>query len=119
MRKYRPPVAVFVGFIVGALNGLLAAGGTLLVPAMVHVLHMHQREAHGTSLWVILPTSLVSLGFYLSGNSLDIRLGWQVALGGALGGYIGARLMKYVPGLWLKRMFAAFMLFAGIRMVMA
>lgn len=117
MGEFRPATATVVGLLVGGLNGFLAAGGTLLVPAMVHVLHLDQRRAHGTSLWVILPTSAVSLSVYLLSHSLDWDLGWKVGVGGVLGGYAGARLMARVSGIWLKRMFAVFMLVAGIRMV--
>ena len=39
-------VGLAVGAAVGLLNGLLAAGSTLLVPALVDVLHLEQRVAH-------------------------------------------------------------------------
>lgn len=117
MGEFHPLAAVVVGILVGALNGFLAAGGTLLVPAMVHCLRLEQRYAHGTSLWVILPTSLISLVIYACSHNLDLGLGWKVAVGGFIGGYLGATLMVSVSDIWLKRIFAAFMLLAGVRMV--
>ncbi len=113
---WRTAVTVFIGVLVGILNGLLAVGGTLLVPASVHVLKMTQRKAHGSSLWVILPTSMVSLYVYQTRHGVDWGSAWKIAAGGAVGGLLGAWLMRYVSGLWLKRLFAVFMLIAAVRM---
>ena len=45
-----------LGVVAGILVGLLGiGGGIVLVPAMVHVLHMDQHLAQGTSLFILLP----------------------------------------------------------------
>lgn len=110
-------LGLVIGLAAGLLNGLLAVGQTLLIPAMVHVLHLDQHKAHGTSLWIILPTSLVSFAIYSFRYDVPLEIGWKITLGGAVGAIVGAKLLKRLSGLWLKRMFAAIMLFAAIRMV--
>lgn len=108
-----------IGLITGLVNGLLGiGGGTILIPCMVFLLGISQHQAHGTSLAIILPTALVSSIIYGLNNDLDIKLSLQVALGGMAGGYLGARLMNYIPAATLKKFFALFMFLAGLRMVM-
>jgi uncharacterized membrane protein YfcA len=36
-------------------------------------------------------------------------------LGGLVGGFVGGRLMDKVPVIWLRRIFAAFLLYGGVR----
>lgn len=110
-------IALGVGLAVGLLNGLLAVGGTLLIPSLVRILKFDQHQAHGTSLWIILPTSAVSLSIYLFRQGVFVDIGWKIALGGAAGAIIGAKLMTLISGLWLKRIFAGFMLIAALRMI--
>lgn len=110
-------LGLLIGLAAGLLNGLLAVGQTLLIPAMVHLLHLDQHKAHGTSLWIILPTSLVSFSVYSFRYDVPTEIGWKITLGGALGALIGAKLLKRLSALWLKRTFAALMLFAALRMV--
>lgn len=106
-----------VGAAVGLLNGLLAAGSTLLVPALVDVLHLEQRVAHGTSLLVILITSAISLFFYQLGASVPLAEAWPLAAGSAAGGLLGAWLTPRLPNRLLRRLFAVVVLVAGYRMV--
>lgn len=106
-----------VGLLVGLLNGLLAAGSTLLVPALVDVLHLEQRVAHGTSLVVILITSTISLFFYQLDASVPLAEAWPLAAGSAAGGLLGAWLTPRLPNRLLRRLFAAVVVVAGFRMV--
>lgn len=110
-------LAVGVGAAVGLLNGLLAAGSTLLVPALVDVLRLDQRTAHGTSLLVILVTSAVSLFFYQLGAAVPLGSAWPLAIGAAAGGFLGAWLTPRLSPRLLRRLFAAVVLVAGYRMV--
>lgn len=120
MRTPSHPLAITlgIGLAAGLLNGLLAVGGTLLVPAMVHLLHLDQRRSQATSLWVILPTSVVSLVVYLSRHGVDLPIGWKIAAGGTIGAVLGALLLEKLSSLWLKRIFAGFMMLAALRMVL-
>src|SRR5690606_7980014 len=54
--------AVGVGLAAGFLSGLFGVGGgILIVPALVLVMGLDQRLAHGTSLAAVLPIALASL----------------------------------------------------------
>ena len=111
--------SVIIGFIAGIVNGLLGVGGTILVPAMIYMLHTERRLAHGTALLIIFPTSIVSTFVYLQNGSVDLQLAWQLAIGGVVGSYIGAKALRRISMKWVKRIFAIVMIVAGIRMVIA
>lgn len=107
-----------IGLLTGLINGLLGiGGGTLLIPALVFFLGEKQHIAHGTSLSIILPTAIISTLIYQTHSSIDWTLTLKIAFSGMLGGYLGARLMPFIPGPYLRKIFAAFMTLAGLRMI--
>jgi uncharacterized membrane protein YfcA len=108
-----------IGIITGFINGFIGiGGGTILIPAMVFLLEQEQHVAHGTSLAIILPTAIISTIIYHLNNHLDWNLAWKIAAAGIVGGYLGARLMEIIPALRLKQIFGAFMILAGVRMLL-
>jgi uncharacterized protein len=106
-----------IGFATGFINGLIGVGGTLLVPSLIHFLRTERRIAHGTSLAIILPTSLISIFIYGKNGAMKYEIGIWIAIGGLVGGYLGARWLKRIPIIWLKRFFALLMIIAGTRMI--
>ena len=114
--KYSKYLAI--GLVTGAANGLFGSGGgTIAVPAMVLLLGAEEHKAHATAISIILPLTIVSAFFYISNNYVDWGLTWKVALGGIAGGYLGARLLNICPSSLLRKIFAVFMIIAGLRMV--
>ena len=109
-----------IGLVTGFANGLFGSGGgTIVVPAMERFLKVEEHKAHATAIAVILPLSLLSLGIYLWKTGLGEV--WQIALwasvGGLVGGIVGAKLLSRISGIWLHRIFGAFMLAAAVRMI--
>lgn len=108
-----------IGLAAGFANGLFGSGGgTIVVPAMERFLKIEEHKAHATAIAIILPLSLLSMAVYLW--KTDVL--WQIALwasaGGIVGGYVGARLLSRVSGIWLHRIFGAFMILAAVRMIL-
>ena len=94
---------ILIGFGVGVLNGVFGAGGgSLLVPLMERFLGVEEHKAHATAVPVILIISLVSSGIYLYRGFFNFRLWCLVSIGGLIGGFVGARLLKKIPKKWLK-----------------
>ncbi|HJV44435.1 MAG TPA: sulfite exporter TauE/SafE family protein [Bacillota bacterium] len=106
-----------IGLFTGFINGLIGVGGTLLVPALIHILGTERKTAHGTSLAIIFPISLISIIIYRKYGVMPYRIGFLISIGGLIGGYIGAKLLRRISTLWLKRIFATLMIYAGIRML--
>lgn len=108
---------VLLGLLTGSLSGMLGiGGGIILVPALHHFFNVPMTQAVGTSLLIIIPAALVgSLTHYTEGN-LEVKVALFVMVGAALGGWLGASLVRYVPELLLKRAFALLMIYIAIRM---
>ena len=111
---------VGAGAGIGVLSGLLGVGGgSFLVPILTGWFSLDQHMAHGTSLAVVIPTSIVGASVYAYHGTMDVVLASQLAVGGVLGAAIGARIMKRIPAAQLKRMFGVMLILVGIRMVLS
>lgn len=109
---------IIIGFFAGIVSGLFASGGGLiLVPAFVYLLQKSEQEARATSLFCILPLVLISGVGYYTNNYIDWEIGIKCAVGGIIGGAIGAKLLKKIPVPILKITFTAFVIYVSIRMI--
>src|SRR5579863_4836998 len=104
-----------LGVLAGILVGLLGiGGGIVLVPAMVHVLHMDQHLAQGTSLFILLPPiGLGALRQYWKAGNVDLRAGILCAIGMILGAYLGGIVAVPMPTPRLKAWFGAYLIFSA------
>ena len=96
------------GFGAGVINGLLGAGGGMVVVPLLSALGVRGKKSHATALMVIVPLSLVSV------TVMD-ALPWLP--GSLLGAYLGSRLMPKISTGWLKLVFGGLMLWGGIRLL--
>jgi uncharacterized membrane protein YfcA len=120
VKRERPSflLSAVTGLVTGLANGLFGSGGgTIAVPAMIHLLKTEEHKAHATAISVILPLTVVSSVFYILKGHADWGLTLKVTIGGLVGGYIGARLLNKCPEKLLRRIFAVFMAAAGIKMI--
>jgi hypothetical protein len=73
--KYNYPLILIEGLIVGAITGMIGAGGGfLIIPALVILANIEMKVAVGTSLIIIAFKSL--LGFFL-GDALTMEIDWR------------------------------------------
>ena len=107
-----------IGFIAGLERGFFAPGGGLiLVPSFLYLLEMDSQKARGTSVFCILPMVLTSSIFYYKGNFINWKVAILCGIGGAIGGYIGAKLLKKLPEKYLKIAFTIFLIYVSIKMI--
>ena len=111
---------VLVGLAAGFLSGLFGVGGgVLMVPALVLVLHMGQRLAHGTSLAAIVPISIAGVAGYALEGEVDWAASLFLIIGSAgLGARIGTHLLHVLPQRVLALVFASVLLITAVRMVL-
>ena len=64
------------------------------------------KIARGTSIFCILPMVITSSFFYYKGNYIDWKLAILCAIGGTIGGYIGANILKKIPEKTMKIVFS-------------
>jgi uncharacterized membrane protein YfcA len=106
------------GLVVGAVTGLVGAGGGfLVVPALVLLGGLSMREAVGTSLMVIAMKSFAGFAGYVSSVSIDWRLATVVTLAAVVGSVGGAALAGRIPGVALRKGFAWFVVAMAIFML--
>ena len=109
---------ILLGIIAGFISGLFASGGGMIVvPAFVHVFKLEEAEARATCIFAILPMVIASGIFYYNNNFLDWSIGIKCAIGGIVGGYIGAKLLKKLSAKVLKIVFIIFLIYVSIKMI--
>ncbi len=110
-------IGVAIGLAAGLLSGLLGiAGGVLMTPLLVVLLHLDQKTAQGTSLAVLLPpTGLLAFLEYYRHGWTNLHLGAAMAVGLAAGAWGGAYLVQFVPTELLRKVFAVFLVLIAIR----
>lgn len=109
--------ATVVGVAAGFLSGLFGVGGGILVvPALVLVMGMDQRLAHGTSLAAVLPISIASLIGYAAASEVDWPVAWWLAVGAVAGAVLGTKLLHVLPQRVLAFAFAGVLLATAVRL---
>lgn len=109
---------IFIGLFAGIISGLFSTGGgMILVPAFIYLINMKDTKARGTSVFCILPMVITSSFFYYKGNYIDWKLSLLCAMGGTIGGYIGAKLLKKLSPKILKIAFTIFLIYISFRML--
>lgn len=108
---------ILLGITAGFISGLFASGGGMIVvPAFVHLFKLNEAEARATSVFAILPMVIASGLFYYNNNFLDWSIGVKCAIGGIIGGFIGAKLLKKLSDKVLKIAFIIFLIYVSIKM---
>lgn len=109
---------ILLGILAGTICGLFGTGGGLiLVPAFIYILKIEPKKARATSLSCMLIMVITSGIFYYKNKYIDWNSGILCAIGGVLGGYIGAKILKKVPDYVLKIVFIIFILYYSLRMI--
>ncbi len=103
------------GLVVGAVTGLVGAGGGfLVVPALVLLGGLQMREAVGTSLLVIAMKSAAAFAGHATSVEIDYALAGMVTGAAILGSFVGAALAQKVPQDVLRRGFAWFVVVMAV-----
>ncbi|NLF34397.1 MAG: TSUP family transporter [Clostridiales bacterium] len=107
---------VLAGSAAGLVCGFFGGGGGMvLVPLLIHSQGLEERTAFATSVAVILPLCVLSAGIYLFRGGLDLAAALPYLAGGLLGGWLGGKVFKRLNMAWLRRGFALFILYGGVR----
>lgn len=107
--------AVLDGLVVGAVTGLVGAGGGfLVVPALALLGGLAMPAAVGTSLLVIAMKSFAGLTGYMASVSLDWPMVFMITGAAVVGSLFGALLTSRVPEAVLRQGFGVFVLAMGV-----
>ena len=107
---------IIAGGIAGAVNGLLGAGGgMLLVPLLTLMGKLEDEKVFPTSVAIIFPICLVSLGVSPGFGSLPWSEAWPYLLAAIPGGLLAGFLDKKIPVKWLHRALGILIIYGGVR----
>jgi uncharacterized membrane protein YfcA len=110
--------AILIGFVAGAVGGLMGVGGGILfVPALTLLLGQNQIHAEATSLLAIIPVALV--GAWRQSRYGNVRLADGLVIGALspLGVLAGAVISNSVSQRALEIGFAVLILFVAAQLV--
>ncbi len=108
---------IIYGLITGIINSYLGACGGIIVVSALKKTGMSQKEAQANAVAVILPLSLLSSAMYLYYGYMNINSALIFIPGGIIGSLIGTKILPDVSDKTLKKIFACFIIWAGIRMI--
>lgn len=106
------------GIAVGLVNGVFGAGGGMLAVPLLKKSGLDQKSAHANAVAVILPITVISAIMYLVKGTVHLRDSLAFVPTGLLGSVIATFLLKNFSNKWLQKIFAAFMIYAGVRLLM-
>lgn len=106
------------GGLTGVVNGLLGSGGGLVAVPVLRGAGLDTREAHSSSLAVVLPISMLSAGLYIHGGSVTVADALPYIPGGVVGAIAGGFIMTRISPDILRRIFGGFAVWAGLRMLL-
>ena len=108
---------VGVGVLIGAVNGMLGAGGGMIAVPMLSRAGLEKKAAHSNAVAIILPITVISAVLYVMRGHVALSDAWGFIPTGVIGSVIGTAILKRISPLWLKRIFGGFMLYAGVRLL--
>lgn len=118
--SHRPMIlSVIIGLCVGVVNGFFGGGGGMIcVPALSKIYGLEDKVAHATTLFVMLPLSIISAVIYvIKGNAFHSNM-ISIILGVIIGGILGSILLKKLSNKAINIIFSIIIIYGGIRMML-
>jgi uncharacterized membrane protein YfcA len=109
---------IVIGVATGILAGLLGVGGgIIMVPAMIVLYGIPSAVAKGTSLFVILPTSIMGTWRNRKKRNVDLQVAAAVGLGGVVSSFPAGLIAAHMDETLSNVLFAILLLFVAARML--
>ena len=116
-----------MGTLVGFLGGFLGVGGgAIMIPALTYWLfpsmgvstNVLMHLAFGTSLAIIIPTSLSGAWAHSRKGNVNWRIVYLLALPGIPGSFLGSTLSAYLQGSVLRTLFGILLVIVSVQMLL-
>lgn len=115
---FSPALAMLGGLVIASISSFIGVGGGFLyVPFLTGLLGLPMYIVAGTSALAVLLSMISSIFSYvvLKGTFISWWLIGIEMAGIFAGALIGPRTQKYIPEIWLKRIFVVLAVYVGIR----
>ena len=116
--SFNPAIPLVGGFFIAALASFLGiGGGFLFVPFLTSIAGLPMFLVAGTSALTVLVGMAVSIFSFMVLKGVVVY--WPLIgvelFGIFVGSMVGPRTSKYIPDIWLKRLFVVLAIYVGIR----
>jgi len=118
--SFNPLLPMLGGFVIAAISAFLGVGGGFLyVPYITSVVGLPMYLVAGTSALAVLISMIVSIFSYMVVKQIpvDFLMVGSELIGIFVGSIIGPYTSKYIPDIWLKRLFVLLAIYVGLRYV--
>jgi hypothetical protein len=115
--SFNPIWPILGGFVIAAISAFIGVGGGFLyVPFLTSVVGLPMFIVAGTSALAVLVSMITSIFTYMFVKSvpIDFTLIGSELIGIFIGSLLGPVTSKYIPEVWLKRLFVVLALYVGI-----
>ena len=107
---------ILAGAAAGSINGLLGAGGGMvLVPLLTKLTSLDDEQIFPASVAIMFPVSAVSLSVIAFTEGIPLTAALPYLIGGSIGGIAAGIWGKHIPVKWLHRILGGLILWGGIR----
>lgn len=107
-------IGLFIGFVNGFWGG---GGGMICVPTLTLILKLEEKQAHATTILIMLPLSIASFIVYMLKGSIDYQVALTITIGFVIGGIIGAMLLNKINNMVLQLIFAIVIIIGGVKLL--
>jgi uncharacterized membrane protein YfcA len=118
--SFNPLWPILGGFVIASISAFLGIGGGFLyVPYCTSIVGLPMYLVAGTSALAVLISMITSIFSYMVVKQVPVdfvMVGTEL-IGIFTGSLIGPYTSKYIPDIWLKRMFVILAIYVGLRYV--
>jgi uncharacterized membrane protein YfcA len=118
--SFNPLLPLLGGFVIASISAFLGVGGGFLyVPYITSVVGLPMYLVAGTSALAVLISMITSIFSYMVVKQIpvDFLMVGTELIGIFVGSIVGPYTSKYIPDIWLKRLFVILALYVGLRYV--
>jgi uncharacterized membrane protein YfcA len=115
---FNPYIGILIAVIVGFLSGIFGVGGgSLMVPTMILVFFFPPHVAVATSMFMILPTSILSSITHVTLGNVNWLYALALVPGAWVGAKVGAHLNTKLKSKTIVLLLRTILVFVGIRLI--
>jgi uncharacterized membrane protein YfcA len=118
--SFNPLWPILGGFIIASISAFLGIGGGFLyVPYCTSIVGLPMYLVAGTSALAVLISMITSIFSYMVVQKIpvDFLMVGTELIGIFIGSIVGPHTSKYIPDIWLKRLFVLLAIYVGLRYV--
>ena len=106
LKRVSVPVMAYIGFVLGALSGLLGiGGGVAFMPVLLYGYGLSVRNAAGTGILLMMVTVIVGTVVQGVNGFVSLPLAMSILIGSSVGSQLGALTTHRLPNRVLRLLF--------------